>query len=271
MIFGGIPYYLNLMEPKYSLHQNVDELYFSQGAELSNEFENLYRSLYRNAENYIKVVEACAKKGIGTTRNEIAASSKIADGGSLTKILNDLAISGFIREYKAYGQKKRGSLYQLIDFFSLFDLKFRERRKEHANDYWLRYSSTPAHNAWSGLSYEKLCLLHLAQIRKKLGISGVLASAFSWRGEHDGKGAQVDLAIDRDDRIINLCEVKFTSGQYLIDKKEYEAMRSKRDAFINSTRTRKAVQTTMVTTFGLKRNAYSAEMASEVTLDDLFE
>ena len=271
MIFGGIPYYLSLMEPHYSLYQNVDAMYFAQGAQLSNEFGNLYRSLYKNADNYIRVVETLAKKGVGLARTEIAAGAKIADGGSLTKVLRDLSISGFIREYKAYGQKKRDSLYQLIDFFSLFDIRFRSKRAEHANDYWLRFSSTPVHFAWSGLSYEKLCLLHLPQIRKKLGIAGVLTSVFSWRGPYEGKGAQIDLIIDRGDNIINLCEIKFSSGQYQIDKKNYESMLKKKSAFINSTHTRKAVQTTMITTFGLKRNDYSAEIVSQVVLDDLFE
>jgi hypothetical protein len=271
MIFGGIPYYLNLMEPRNSLYQNVDEMYFTQGAELRNEFENLYRSLYSNAANYIRVVEALAKKGIGLTRSEISASSRIADGGSLTKILRDLAISGFIREYKAYGQKKRDSLYQLIDFFSLFDIRFRGKREVYANDFWLRFSSTAAHSAWSGFGFEKLCLLHLPQIRKKLGISGVLTSVFSWRGERDGRGAQIDLIIDRSDNVINLCEAKFSSGQYQIDKKYYESLRNKKSAFVNSTHTRKAALTTMITTFGLKKNEYSAEITSEVVLDDLFE
>jgi hypothetical protein len=271
MIFGGIPYYLSLMDSQYSLYQNVDEMYFAQGAALRNEFENLYRSLYRNAENYIRVIETLAKKGIGLTRTDIATGSKIADGGSLTKILRDLAISGFIREYKAYGQKKRDSLYQLIDFFSMFDIRFREKHDEHMGDYWLRFSSTSAHSAWSGFAFEKLCLLHIRQIRKKLGISGVLTSVSSWRGKGDDAGAQVDLIIDRDDNIINLCEIKYSSGQFQIDKKQDESLRNKRTAFINSTHTRKAAQTTMITTFGLKRNAYSAQIFSEVMLDDLFD
>ena len=271
MIFGGIPYYLSLMEPRYSLHQNVDGIYFAQGAELQNEFENLYRSLYRNADNYIRVIETMAKKGIGLSRTEIAEGARIADGGSLTKILKDLSISGFLREYRAYGQKKRDALYQLMDFFSLFDIRFRDKRAEHSGDYWLRFSATSAHSIFCGFSYEKLCLAHLPQIRKKLGISGVLTSVFSFRGKNEEAGAQIDLIIDRNDNIINLCEIKFSSGLYQIDKKYHESMRNKRSIFVNSTHTRKAVQTTMITTFGLKKNAYSAEIVSEVTLDDLFD
>ena len=270
MIFGGIPYYLNLMEPRYSLYQNVDEIYFAQGAELRGEFENLYRSLYRHSENYVRVVEALAKKGIGLTRTEIVAGSGMSDGGSLTKILEDLSINGFIREYKAYGKKKRDSLYQLTDFFSLFAIRFRDKQATYANDFWLRYSSTTAHATWSGIGYEKLCLLHLPQIRRKLGIEGVLTSAYSWRGDYEGAGAQVDLVIDRNDAVINLCEIKFSSGLVQIDKRSDASMRNKRAAFISTTHTHKAVQTTMITTFGLKRNNYSAEIVSEVVLDDLF-
>jgi len=271
MIFGGIPYYLSLMEPQYSLYQNIDEMYFSRNAELRNEFENLYKSLFRNAENYINVIEALAKKGLGLTRSEILDELKIPDGGSLTKILTDLSNCGFIREYKAFGHKKKDCIYQLIDFFSLFDINFREKRKEYSNDFWLRFSSTNAHSIWSGFSYEKLCLLHTSQIRKKLGISGVLTSIFSWRGKSDDKGAQVDLVIDRNDNVINLCEIKFSSGKFEINKSYHESMRNKRTVFINSTKTRKAVQTTMITTYGLKRNNYSAEVTSEVVLDDLFD
>lgn len=271
MIFGGIPYYLSLMEPQYSLYQNVDRMYFTEDSELGDEFTSLYSSLYSNSENYICVIEALAKKGIGLTRADIINETNITDGGGLTKILSDLKLSGFIREYKAYGRKKKDSLYQLVDFFSLFDIRFRDRRNEFSDDYWLRFSTTSAHSVWRGFSFEKLCLMHLPQIRKKLGISGVLTAAFSWHGEIDGKRAQIDLVIDRNDGVINLCEIKCCSDVYVIDKAQSELMRHKRGVFTYSTRTRKSAQTTMITTFGLQRNMYSDELHSQVVLDDLFE
>jgi len=270
MIFGGIPYYLSLMQPQYSLYQNIDEIYFSQNSELKNEFDNLYRSLFKNTEHYINIIETLAKKGIGLTRSEISTGAGITDGGTLTKILRDLAVSGFIREYKSYGQKKKDSLFQLVDFFSLFDIRFREKRSDYSNDYWLRFSSTSTYSAWAGYSFEKLCLLHLPQIRAKLGISGVLTSTFSWRGKAENSGAQIDLIIDRNDNVINLCEIKFSSATYKMDKKDYDSIINKRSVFSHSTRTNKAIQTTMITTYGLARNNYSAEITSEITLNDLF-
>jgi len=271
MIFGGIPYYLSLMKSHLSLYQNVDAMYFSENAVLRNELTNLYNSLFSNSENYLKVIEALANKGIGLSRADIIETTKIADGGSLTKILTDLVTSGFIRKYAGYGKKERDSIYQLIDFFSLFDIKFREKREEFSENYWLGFSSTHAYSIWSGFSFEKLCLVHQNQIRKKLGISGVLTSIFSWRGEYEDKKVQVDLVIDRNDNVVNLCEMKFSSDEYSVSKEYSAELRRKRSAFSNSTKTRKALVTTMVTTFGLVRNAYGMEIASQVKLDDLFE
>ena len=271
MIFGGIPYYMDQFQPHLSLYQNVDAIYFAQNAELREEFTNLYRSLFKNADSYMRVIEALAKKGAGMTRNELVRGNGISDGGSLTKVLHDLTLSGFIRAYKPYGQKKKDSLYQLVDFFSLFDIRFRSRRAEHSNDFWLSFSTTPAYSAWSGFAFEKLCLLHLSQIRKKLGISGVLTSAFSWIGKGNDSGTQIDLVIDRSDNVINLCEIKFSSGEYQIDKKYSESLRNKKSIFESSLNSRKSAVTTMITTFGLKKNIYSAEIVSEVVLNDLFE
>ena len=271
MIFGGIPYYMNLLMPHLSLYQNVDAVYFNEGAELRNEFENLYKSLFSNSEIYMHVINALASKGIGMTRNEIVKETGLSNGGNLTKILHNLIICGFVRKYKTYGNKEKDSLYQLVDFFSLFDIKFRGRKEEYSNDYWLQISTTPLYHAWSDFSYEKLCLLHIPQITKKLGISGVRTAIYAWSGEMNGSRSQIDLVIERADRVINLCEVKFSSGVYAIEKKYAETIRNKRLAFAYNTKTRSALHNTMITTYGVVRNLESAEIISTVVLDDLFE
>ena len=70
---------------------------------------------------------------------------------------------------------------------------------------------------------------------------------------------------------LNAWNYKFSSGEYQIDKKTSELLRNKRTVFTNATKSRKAAITTMITTFGLKKNIYSAEIVSEVVLNDLFE
>jgi hypothetical protein len=196
--------------------------------------------------------------------------------------------SGFIRAYLAFGNKERDKLYQLIDAFTLFHLRFNKGRKQWTEDYWIKYSATPAHSAWSGVAFEKVCLLHLPHIKRKLGIAGVLTSVYSWRSRNQasgdplrsndrsspkkpGGGAQIDLVIDRNDNVVNLCEMKFLRGEYEINKQESAKLRNRRSAFESETKTRKAARTTIVTTFGLKRTTYAAEYNSVVLLDDLFK
>ena len=270
MIFGGIPYYMDFFKPKYSLAQNVDEMFFKGNAPLRNEYTNLFKSLFRKADNHICVIEALAAKNHGKSRDEIIAATGISEGGGLSKILNELITSGFVREYYAFGKKKKDRLYQLIDPFTLFCLRFDSKRDAHSTDFWLRFCTTPAHYTWAGYAFEILCLLHIKQIRAALGISGVLTEVYSWKSKTHDPGAQIDLVIERGDNVINLCEMKYASSGYTIDKATDSNLRNKRAAFMAETRTRKSAQTTMITTYGLHKNVYQAGIPFEVTLDELF-
>ena len=120
--------------------------------------------------------------------------------------------------------------------------------------------------AWSGYSFEQLSLHHIRQIKQKLGISGVQSDICAWKGD----GAQIDLLIDRRDQTINLCEMKFSQSEYEITKQYDERLRERAVIFRSTTKTRKAIHQTFVTTYGLKKNMYSGTIQSEVVLDDLF-
>ena len=271
MIFGGIPYYLSLMQKQYSLAQNVDRLCFAERGMLRNEFENLYASLFRNYENHVKIVEALSKKTKGLTREEIIENTRLPNGGGLTKTLEDLELCGFIRKYKAIGKKERQSLFQLTDFFTLFYFNFMSDNKFNDEHFWTNFIENARHRAWSGYAFEQVCLAHLPQIKRKLGIAGVLTNTASWRSNDSDNSAQIDLLIERNDKVINLCEMKYVQEQFVIDKKQDENLRNKRAVFKRETKTRKAVHLTMITTYGIKRNEYWGNIQSEVTMDGLFE
>ncbi|MDR2571467.1 MAG: AAA family ATPase [Oscillospiraceae bacterium] len=270
MIFGGVPYYLDFFEPDKSLAQNVDRLYFTSDAPLKHEYANLFKALFKNADGYIKVIEALAEKRKGLMRDEISNLAKIKGGGTLTRILSDLVSCGFVQEYLAFGKYKRNKTFQLIDPFTLFHLTFEKKQKRFMQNYWLHFSTTPAYSAWSGYAFELVCLLHMSQIKQSLGISGVLTEASSWRSKTAVPGAQIDMVLDRGDKIIHLCEIKFTSTEYTISKAYSDKLREKKAAFISETGTRRAVHTTLLTTYGTTRNKYSAEILFEVTMNGLF-
>jgi hypothetical protein len=269
MIFGGIPFYLNMFEKSLSLAQNVDLLCFATTSELKHEFSILYSSLFKNPMNHEIIIKALAKKRMGLKRDEIIRETKL-QGGGLTTILEELEQCNFILSYNAYEKTKKEKLYQLIDFFSLFYLNFMKNNKQSDKHFWTNFIGNPKHRAWSGYAFEQVCMLHTSEIRRKLGISGVVTYSAAWRSRKSDPAAQVDLLIDRNDGIINLCEMKYSENEFVIDKKLDENLRNKRASFIEETKTRKAVHITMVTTYGVKRNEYWNNIQSEVRMNDLF-
>ena len=270
MILGGIPYYLSLFEKGNSLVQNIDKLFFSPEAELRNEFKNLYASLFKNHENYEKVIEALAKKSIGLTRDEILNQTKLSDGGSFSKILQELEECRFIRKYNSFDKKIKDGLYQLTDFYSLFYYKFIQKNELNDAHFWSNSIDSAQHRAWSGYAFEQVCLAHIEQIKIKLGISGVQSKIASWRSKTVDKGAQIDLLIERNDQIINLCEMKYATEEFVIDKKYDLQLRNKAAAFRAESKTRKAIHFTMITTYGVKQNEYAGLIQREVVMNDLF-
>lgn len=273
MIMGGVPYYWEQLDKSSGLAGNIDSLFFRQNAVLRTEFDKIYHSLFKKAENHIRIVNCIGKKRIGLTREEIVSGTNLANGGSLTRLLEELELCGFIRSYSCYGKKRKDKLFQLVDFFSLFHLNFIQGKEISDENYWTNILNTSLHKSWCGYAFEQVCLSHTKQIRQKLGISGVVTHTTSWRSrtETEGNKAQIDLVIERKDRVVNLCEIKYSDREFVITKALDANLRNKRGAFIEETKIRKAIHTTMITTYGVKHNEYWGNIQSEITLDDLLK
>lgn len=272
MIMGGIPYYLKLLDRSLSLNENIDALFFKKRSELWDEFEHLYNTLFSNSDNYIRIVEALSKKRSGLTRNEISKASGVAANGVLSKMLTDLINSGFVRINDIFGRKKRDITYQLSDYYSLFYFRFIKDNYGKDEHLWSNSNDNPARRSWEGLTFEQICKDHIQQIKNKIGIAGVMTEISSWskQGNDEEDGVQIDLLIDRRDRVINLCEIEFSGAQFEI-KKEYDIkLKNKVEVFRETTKTNKTIQMTMITTYGIKKNMYSNYVGKEITLDDLF-
>lgn len=277
MIMGGIPYYLKQLNPQWSYTQNIDNLFFREKGLLWDEFNHLYDTLFKQAANHIAVVEALAKKKSGLTRNEIVEETKLHDNGNLTAILNNLIDNDFVRPYNYFGNKKRDVTYRLCDFYSLFYFSYIKDNYGRDPHFWTNSIDLPSRRAWTGYTFEQLCFYHIEQIRRSLGISGVQCNVSSWFSKESAdnsnvrQGAQIDLLIERRDRIVNICEMKFSINDYVIDKDYDDILRNKIETFRRESKTRNAIQLVFVTTYGLKRNMYSNRIQSVVTLDDLFD
>ena len=275
MVMGGIPYYWSQLHRGMSIDQNIDLLFFSEHGMLRHEFEELYASLFKHPDSYIQVISVLGSKRRGLTREELINTGHgISDNGKLSRILKDLEYSGFIRSYQAVGKKKRNALFQLTDNFTVFHFQFMKDGGTNDEHYWTHHIDTPTYNSWCGLAYERVCLAHIPQIKRALGIDGIASSVYSWqspKGDDEKRGAQIDLLIDRADNTINICEIKFSTSEYRIDKAEAEKLRNRKHRFLEETGTRKALHLTMITTYGLEHNSYWGEVQQSITLDDLMQ
>ncbi|MEM8523156.1 MAG: ATP-binding protein [Bacteroidota bacterium] len=274
MAMGGIPHYLDEVEVGKSAVQNIDEICFSDSGVLYSEFSRLYPALFENADNHISIIRALAQKSRGLTRQELIQNTQLSDGGGLSKVLEELDASGFISKYYPFGVKKKKLLYRLTDEYSLFYLYFIENKAHEEEHIWQKLSQTPFYKTWSGYAYESICLKHIPQIKKAIGIEGIYSesSSFYRKASQEYSGAQIDLVIDRADHVVNLFEIKFYNEEYALNKEEAEKLRKRMSVFRQSTKTKKQLFYMMLTTFGLKQNQHSLGLiVKDLKLDDLFE
>ena len=273
MVFGGVPFYWTFIRKGLSIIQNIDGILFSKDAPLKEEFKYLYASIFKKPAVYLKIVETLGKKKVGMTRDELIHASGLPNSGDLTRKLEELESCGFIRRYKAFGHSRKDSVYQLIDFFTLFHYKFLADAPNDEKN-WANQINTPLANTWTGLAFERVCMEHIPQIKRKLGISGILSDVSSLycrsNPEKGIAGSQIDLLIDRKDQVINLCEMKYSNVEYTLTEMEDRKIKKRINDLILYSGTKSAVFPTLITTYGLVENSCSGNIQSIVTMDDLF-
>ena len=270
MVLGGIPYYLNLLRSDESPLQNIDRLFWGEGAELKGEYNRLYKSLFKSPERYMTIVKALAKNKQGLSRKELVEECKMEENGHLSGILDDLVNCDFIRYYNVAGKESNGGYYQLVDFYTHFYLDFGSKHTRDAQ-YWSHMLNTPRQNTWYGLAFERVCLNHVPQILHSIGIDRIQTDYYSWRSRTTEPKSQIDLIIDRADGIINLCEMKYSADYYAMTASEAGKINTRLNNFISETFSRKGVQAVLVTTLGLKQGKNADIVRNVVTLDDLFK
>ena len=273
MALGGVPQYLKEVKAGFSAAQNIDRICFSQGGLLQDEFSKLYAALFNQADRHIAIIRALSLKWKGLDRAEIIQKTKLDSGGGTTALLEELEQSGFITSYYPFGKKQRDKIYRLTDAYSLFFLHFMENSTLEEGA-WMQLSQSQKFKSWSGYAFENICLCHLPQIKKALGISGVYATAstFYKNATLDSGGAQIDLVLERKDRVVNLFEMKFYDEIFVPTSNFAEGLREKKSVFKAATGTKKQLSWVLLSAYGLKNNQYSLGLVdNSLTMDVLFE
>ena len=274
MVMGGVPYYLEQIKKGQSVTQNIENICFEETGLLKSEFQFIFSSLFNNSEKHEQLLRKIYSLGTRATRDNLVKQFQLISGGDLTTKLSELEESGFIKSYVPFGINKTKKIYMISDYYTLFYLKFIEYSSKFESGNWTNRIDDASVNAWAGLSYEQICRDHIKNIKKALGIDGIYSETSTWskKGDEDSSGTQIDLIIDRKDRVINLCEIKYSINSYEITKVYDLNLRNKIGVFKASTKTKKAVFMTMITTFGLVKNQYARSIVqNELTMDNLFD
>lgn len=270
MVMGGVPHYLKHIEAGQSVPQIIDALCFQKHGVLTNEFSNLYAALFKNADNHIAIIKALSNTWKGLPREQILKHSKLSDGGTFSKLLSELELSGFITHYKPFGNKKKQTLFRLTDEYSLFYLRFIAPNKTAS---WQQISNSQTWKSWSGYAFESLCLKHSLGIKQALGISGIYSniSSYTVPASETNKGVQIDMLIDRADGVITVCEMKFYASEFVITKSYAHVLRDKLTGLKRLSKTKKQVSLAFVSPYGVFNNPYKLELVqNDISIDALF-
>lgn len=280
MVTGGVPYYLEFLHKSLSVEQNIQQLCFTENAPLKDEFPQIFRSLFDDAQDHVLLIKTIATKRYGLTREEIIHATKIPSGGNLNKKLNELEAAGFIRSYTPFENIKKNKMYRVIDEYSLFYLRWIEPHAASGyafpQHHWHNIGNTSAWNSWAGYSFEGICMKHFHQIQAALHLDRVLALPSSWRylppkGQSEQHGAQIDLLLDRNDDAITICEIKYSTIPYKLEKSAALNLINKIEKFKHITKTQKQIFVALVTTLGIKPSLWLEDTVHQVvTLEDLF-
>jgi len=266
MVFGGVAEYLEHVKAGESAVITIENLCFQQGAYLENEYDEVFKSLFDEDSFHQKIMNILASsKKEGITRDKILKKVNISSGGRFSNSLEELIQSGFVLKYDGYKDNKRTTLYRIYDEFCLFHLQFMIPFK---GSKWTQIFQRQEYKSWCGYAYETICLKHSKEVKKALKCDQIESKNYSW---HNPK-AQVDLVIDRNDDVVNLCEIKFYNDEFSLDAVYLKKLRNKENQFRKSTKTRKGVYTVMITTWGVNSNQYSkAIVTTSLTMKCLFE
>lgn len=282
MIIGGIPYYLNCLSNKRSVPQNIDEICFNKKGDLVGEFDVLFSSLFGDSNAHEEIIKLMSEHKQGIDRSMLLKMTKLSsEGGTFNNRLKELEASGFITSFTPYGFKKRNTNITIIDEYILFYYAWIKpslstiKKIDKPNGFWLEQCQTPSWKSWAGSAFETLCFNHIGQIQNALGINAS-ATIANWKyipkkgsGE---QGAQIDLLFERNDGVITICEIKYVSEPYKLNKQEAECLLKKVDIFKKRTRTEKQISIAFITPVPLAKTMYSEEIvAQNVTLLDLMK
>ena len=259
---GGVAKYIESLDCHLPPNKSIDSLCFREDGLLKYEYEELFSSLFRDSKTHYEVMNQLSSKWTGFTQKELSIATKISSV-YLKVALQELMASGFISMTKKFNQQKRDVLYRATDSFSYFYHKW---IKDNRYNSWEKVVTTPSYKSWSGFAFENICHIHIEQIKKVLGISGVSTQTHYWSYKKEGEqGTQIDMLIEHTNgsKNIDIVECKYYNGKFVIDKSYKEKLQEKINIFNEQTKHRYNIRLIMITSNGIEKNEHYGDVVNE--------
>ena len=269
MVFGGLPFFMDLLHENESFRQNVDRLLFRPNALLGDETSRLLEATLKKSPIYGRILELLSQHVYGLKKSEVCEKLDLPVG-SFSRAVEDLVKCGYVTEYKRDYEKGNPLYIQLVDLFLLFHYHFLSPNNR-VSCYDEIESDMGRFSNWRGHAFEILCFHQIGQIKQALGISGVKTRCYTWINIGQGESAQIDMVIERDDKITNICEIKCTEKPFIMTKEYDEELLRKREVFKNATGTKNAIKIIMISASGISGVAHTEHISGVITMDDLFD
>lgn len=214
---GGVPKYLELLSQGASITTSLNEEAFRANGYFVAEYERIFTSHFGWNAEFQRLIRALASAPYGLNRRDLAAKANVDEGGMLSQRLYDLEAAGFISSQRPFdkGHESRLLRYHLSDpwmsfYHAFMRTRLKQIREGTRRDLFTAIRHTGAFRSWMGRAFELVCMRHSDQIAEIIGFSAINYDAGPWfRAPRKGiPGVQIDLAFDRDDGVITLCEMK---------------------------------------------------------------
>ena len=272
---GGVPFYLQQLDPSQSLRQNIQHLFFTEEGLLYGEFQRLFQSLFDASELNMRIVKEVAKHFYGISRLDLLRCLGKKTGGRISERLKELESCGFLVKFLPFGKTKRDYHYRVVDEYTLFYLRWTLPLVEKGllpkgANYWNQISHSAAWMSFAGYAFENICYQHIDCLLHALQLDKIPSFCSHWLCRSEDVNAQIDLILDRGDEAITLCEIKYTRKPFEIDKSYAKKLLQKTEALEQQTKQKKQIFLVMISVSGVKENAWSQELLHQtISLTDL--
>ncbi|MBR1797258.1 MAG: ATP-binding protein [Clostridiales bacterium] len=267
MVFGGLPYFFDLLNPDESLTWNINMLILRPHALLRNESKKLLEATLKKSPAYNEIMECLSAHYYGMPKQECFESLSISQG-TFSRAVDDLVKCGYVHESADTYSKGHPLRLQLVDPFLLFHYTFLSKGYSDNTKFEDYKNDTGRYMNWRGHAFEVLCMYHIDSIKNALGISGVKTNEYAWVSQN--RDAQIDIVIDRDDGIIDICENKYTDTPFTISESYEKSLLKKIEMYRRETAPKKALKLIMICAEGINGVAHTEHISHTLTLDDLF-